>query len=88
VLVTNDHLAGPATLETEHRHKAQVEAGMRELRATLACPRCANGFMANWAWLLLVCLGHNLCCWAQSWASLVGGRDGGDLHAKRFRTAI
>jgi hypothetical protein len=38
--------------------------------------------MANWAWLLLVCLGHNLCCWLQQ----LGGlrlSEGAGLRAKR-----
>ncbi len=32
VLVTNDRATDAATLESEHRHKAQVESGMRELK--------------------------------------------------------
>lgn len=44
-----------------------------------------HGFMANWAWLLLVCLAHNLCCWTQSLGELEAGRDGSDLRAKRLR---
>jgi hypothetical protein len=41
--------------------------------------------MANWIWLLLVCLGHNLCCWAQQLGQRAGGRDDTDLLAKRLR---
>ena len=41
--------------------------------------------MANWAWLLLICLGHNLCCWAQELGALAAGRDGNDLRANRLR---
>jgi hypothetical protein len=41
--------------------------------------------MANWAWLLLVCLGHNLCCWTQHLARLGAGRDDSELRAKRLR---
>jgi hypothetical protein len=86
VLVTNDHQTDPASLEAEHRHKAQVEAGMRELKGNFGLHALRkHGFMANWAWLLLVCLGHNLCCWAQQLGQLAAGRDGGDLRAKRFR---
>lgn len=44
-----------------------------------------HGFMANWAWLLIVCLGHNLCCWVQHLGALGGGRDDGELRAKRLR---
>jgi hypothetical protein len=32
VLVTNDHAADAAALESEHRHKALVESGVRELK--------------------------------------------------------
>jgi hypothetical protein len=86
VLVTNDHQADPATLEAEHRHKAQVEAGMRELKSNFGLHALRkHGFMANWAWLLLICLGHNLCCWAQQLGQLAAGRDGVNLRAKRFR---
>jgi hypothetical protein len=41
--------------------------------------------MANWAWLYLVCLGHNLCCWLQVLGRLCAGRDGAGLKAKRLR---
>jgi hypothetical protein len=86
VLVTNDHETDAASLESEHRHKAQVEAGMRELKSNFGLHAMRkHGFMANWAWLLLVCLGHNLCCWTQQLGQLTAGRDGGDLRAKRFR---
>jgi hypothetical protein len=44
-----------------------------------------HGFMANWAWLLMVCLGHNLCCWLQNLGGLAAGRHGADLRAKRLR---
>jgi hypothetical protein len=37
-----------------------------------------------WAWLLLVCLGHNLCCWLQQLGGLRTG-DGAGLRAKRLR---
>jgi len=40
--------------------------------------------MANWAWLLLLCLGHNLCSWLQQ----LGGlrlSEGAGLRAKRLR---
>ena len=86
VFVTNDHDRSPAELESEHRHKALVEAGMRELKSNYGIGTIRrHGFMANWAWLLLVCLGHNLCCWTQQLGRLAGGRDGGDLKAKRLR---
>ncbi len=86
VLVTNDHRATAAELESEHRHKAQVEAGMRELKSNYGLGTIRrHGFMANWTWLLLVCLAHNLCCWTQQLGRLAGGRHGADLRAKRFR---
>lgn len=44
-----------------------------------------HGFMANWAWLLVVRLGHNLCCWAQHPGRLGGGRDAGELRGKQLR---
>ncbi|MGH9895641.1 MAG: transposase, partial [bacterium] len=86
VCVTNDHQASPVALESEHRHKANVEAGMRELKSNFGLHALRkHGFMANWAWLLLVCLGHNLCCWTQTLGRLEAGRDGSDLRAKRLR---
>jgi Transposase DDE domain group 1 len=86
VLVTNDHQHDPAVLESEHRHKANVEAGMRELKSNFGLGTIRkHGFMANWAWLLLVCFGHNLCCWTQQLGRLGAGRSGGDLRAKRLR---
>lgn len=86
IFVTNDHHRSAAELESEHRHKANVEAGMRELKSNFGLGTIRkHGFMANWAWLLLVCLGHNLCCWAQQLGHLGAGRDGVDLRAKRLR---
>lgn len=86
VSVTNDHQRTAVELESEHRHKALVEAGMRELKSNYGLGTIRrHGFMANWAWLLLVCIGHNLCCWTQQLGQLAGGRKGGDLRAKRLR---
>ena len=86
VFVTNDLHRSAVELESEHRHKANVEAGMRELKSNFGLGAMRkHGFMANWAWLLLVCLGHNLCCWAQHLGGLAAGRDGADLRAKRLR---
>lgn len=86
ILVTNDHARTAAELESEHRHKALVEAGMRELKSNYGLHAMRkHGFMANWAWLLLICLGHNLCCWTQQLGQLAAGRDAGALRAKRFR---
>ena len=86
VLVTNDHEHSALELEFEHRHKADVEAGMRELKSNFGLHAFRkHGFMANWAWLELVCLGHNLCRWTQLLGRLEGGRDGEALRAKRFR---
>ena len=86
ILVTNDHSRSAAALESEHRHKAEVESGVRELKENFGLHALRkHGFMANWAWLLTLCLGHNLCCWAQQLGRLGGGRDEGDLRAKRLR---
>jgi hypothetical protein len=86
MFVTNDHDSAAAALESEHRHKAVVEAGMRELKSNFGLHAMRkHGFMANWAWLLLVCLGHNLCCWTQQLGQLAAGRDGAGLRAKRLR---
>ncbi len=86
VFVTNDHLTDAATLEAEHRQKAVVETGMAELKSNFGLHAFRkHGFMANWAWLLVVCLGHNLCCWAQHLGALGGGRNDGELRAKRLR---
>lgn len=86
VFVTNDHHKPAVELESEHRRKALVEAGMRELKSNYGLGTIRrHGFMANWAWLLLVCLGHNLTRWTQQLGQLAAGRDGADLKAKRFR---
>jgi hypothetical protein len=86
VFVTNDHQSTPAVLEAEFRQKAVVETGMAELKSNFGLQAFRkHGFMANWAWLLVVCLGHNLCCWAQHLGALGGGRDGAELRAKRLR---
>jgi hypothetical protein len=59
---------------------------MRELKSNFGLHAFRkHGFMANWAWLFFVCLGHNLCCWTQQLGHLGAGRDGGDLRAKRLR---
>lgn len=86
VLVTNDHASPSVALESEHRHKADVESGMRELKSHFGLSVLRkHGFMANWAWLLIVCLGHNLCTWLQSLGHLVPARGGRRLRAKRLR---
>lgn len=86
VFVTNDHVSGTAELEAEHRQKAVVETGMAELKSNFGLHAFRkHGFMANWAWLLIVCLGHNLCCWAQHLGALGAGRSEGELRAKRLR---
>lgn len=73
VFVTNDHVTHAATLEAEHRQKAVVETGMAELKSNFGLHAFRkHGFMANWAWLLVVCLGHNLCCWTQHLGALGG----------------
>jgi hypothetical protein len=82
VLVTNDHASDAVTLESEHRHKAQVESGMRELKENFGLDVLRkHGFMANWAWLLVVTTALNLTRWSQ----LLGQLDDGDLRAKRLR---
>jgi hypothetical protein len=86
VMVTNDRTSAAVKLEWEHRHKATVETGMAELKSNFGLHRFRkHGFMANWAWLLIVCLGHNLCCWTQHLGILRAGRDQGELRAKRLR---
>ena len=86
IFVTNDHLSDAAQLEAEHRQKAVVETGMAELKSNFGLHAFRkHGFMANWAWLLVVCLGHNLCCWVQHLGALGGGRRNGELRAKRLR---
>lgn len=83
VHVTNDHTSKPAALESEHRHKAQVENGMRELKENFGLDTLRkHGFMANWAWVLMVVTALNLTRWVQ----LLGKLDPeGDLRAKRLR---
>ncbi|MCA1705038.1 MAG: IS1380 family transposase, partial [Actinobacteria bacterium] len=83
VLVTNDRTTDAVTLEAEHRHKAQVESGMRELKENFGLDVLRkHGFLANWAWLLVVTTALNLTRWSQ----LLGHLDAdGDLRAKRLR---
>ncbi len=82
VLVTNDHFTDAATLESEHRHKAQVESGMRELKENFGLDVLRkHGFMANWAWLVIVVTALNLTRWTQ----LLGSLDPEDMRAKRLR---
>lgn len=83
VLVTNDHRRKAGTLESEHRHKAQVESWVRELKENFGLHVFRkHEFMANWAWLLLVTTAHNLIRWTQ----LLGKpEEEGDIKAKRFR---
>jgi Transposase DDE domain group 1 len=83
VLVTNDHRSDAAALESEHRHKAQVEGIMRELKGNLGLHVVRkHRFMANWAWLLMVVTGHNLLRWTALLGDLGGDRD---RRAKRIR---
>ena len=86
IFVTNDYVSDAVVLEAEHRQKAVVETGMAELKSNFGLHAFRkHGFMANWAWLLVVCLGHNLCCWTQHLGALGGGRLDGELRAKRLR---
>jgi hypothetical protein len=86
IFVTSDHTTSPAELERQHRQKATVETGMAELKSNFGLHAFRkHGFMANWAWLLIVCLGHNLCAWTQHLAALRAGRHDGELRAKRLR---
>jgi hypothetical protein len=83
ISVTNDHAAPAAVLESEHRHKALVESGVRELKENFGLSVLRkHGFMANWAWLLIVASGLNLCRWTQLLGEL---HPEGDLRAKRLR---
>jgi hypothetical protein len=60
-----------------------VEGGMRELKENFGLSVIRkHGFMANWAWLLIVTTGLNLCRWTQLLGALDPGRD---LRAKRLR---
>lgn len=83
VLVTNDHTSGAPALESEHRHKALVESGVRELKENFGLEVLRkHQFMANWAWLLIVVTAHNLVRLTQ----LLGAVEpGADARAKRFR---
>ena len=86
IFATNDHTTSPAELEAEFRQKATVETGMAELKSNFGLHAFRkHGFMANWAWLLIVCLANNLCCWTQHLGALQAGRDHGELRAKRLR---
>ena len=86
VFVTNDATSSALDLEREHRHKADVESGMRELKSNFGLHGFrTHGFMANWAGLELVCIAHNLCRWTQLLGGLAAGRDGGEVRAKRLR---
>lgn len=83
VSVTNDHLAEPAMLEREHRQKAQVEGGIRELKQNLGMHVLRKHcFYANWAWLLILVTAHNLHCWTQLMGEFAGDAD---LRSKRLR---
>jgi hypothetical protein len=70
-------------LESEHRHKALVESGMRELKENFGLEVLRkHQFMANWAWLLIVVTAHNLIRLTQ----LLGRVEpDADLRGKRFR---
>jgi len=83
VLVTNDHTSSAPALESEHRHKALVESGVRELKENFGLEVLRkHQFMANWAWLLIVVTAHNLVRLTQ----LLGGVEPkADLRGKRFR---
>lgn len=83
VLATNDHATDAPVLESEHRHKAQVEGIMRELKQNLGLHVMRkHRFMANWAWLLVVVTAHNLL----RWMALLGDlEDDRDRRAKRLR---
>jgi hypothetical protein len=86
IFVTNDDTTPAAQLEAQHRQKATVETGMAELKSNFGLHAFRkHGFMANWAWLLIVCLGHNLCAWTQHLGALEAGRHDGELRAKRLR---
>jgi hypothetical protein len=58
IFVTNDYHSSAVQLEWEQRQKATVETGMAELKTNFGLNRFRkHAFMANWAWLLIVCLG-------------------------------
>jgi Transposase DDE domain group 1 len=83
VLVTNDRNTDAVTLESEHRHKAQVESGVRELKENFGLEVLRkHAFMANWAWLLVVTTALNVMRWSQLLGAL---DDDGAVRAKRLR---
>ena len=83
VLVTNDHATDAVELESEHRHKARVESGMRELKENFGLDVLRkHGFLANRAWLLVVTTALNLTRWTQVLGSLDAD---GDIRAKKLR---
>ena len=86
IFVTSDHTTSAVELEWQHRQKATVETGMAELKSNFGLHVFRkHGFMANWAWLLIVCLGHNLCAWTHHLGAVEAGRDHGELRAQRLR---
>ncbi|HXN60155.1 MAG TPA: hypothetical protein VN886_06840, partial [Acidimicrobiales bacterium] len=59
---------------------ADVESGVCELKSCFGLYAFRkHGFMANWAWLLVVCLGQNLCRRTPQLGHLEARRDGRDL---------
>jgi hypothetical protein len=70
-------------IQPRSESEAQVESGMRELKENFGLDVLRkHGFMANWAWLLIVATALNLTRWSQ----LLGALDpDGDLRAKRLR---
>lgn len=76
VLVTNDHRSDASALESEHRHKAQVEGVIKELKGGFGLHVLRkHAFFANWAWLLLVVTAHNLLRWTALLGELGDDRD-------------
>jgi len=50
IFVMNDHQHSPAELESERRHKGEVEAGVRRAQSNLGLTTIReNSFIANWA---------------------------------------
>ena len=66
--MTNDDDSSALALKSEHRHKADIESSMRELKSNFGLHAFRkHGLMANWAWLLLVCLATTCAGGRSSW---------------------
>jgi hypothetical protein len=82
-LVTNDEERSADELECWHREKANVENRIKEVKLGLGLDNLpCRGFHANWAYLLITLIAHNLLCWLKLLALPEGERAS---YAKRLR---